>query len=89
LADWLVRVLNMPFREAHHTTGALVKLAEDQGCDLPELVISDMQSVCSDITPQVYDVLTVYNSTQSRSSYGGTAPDQVSAQITRWKEELG
>jgi argininosuccinate lyase len=89
LADWLVRVLNMPFREAHHVTGALVKLAEDQGCDLPELTISDMQGVCKDITPQVYDVLTVYNSTQSRTSYGGTAPDQVRAQIARWKEVLG
>ncbi|MFT4716167.1 MAG: argininosuccinate lyase [Paracoccaceae bacterium] len=88
LADWLVRVLNMPFREAHHVTGALVKLAEDQGCDLPELSISDMQAVCKDITPQVYDVLTVYNSTQSRTSYGGTAPDQVRAQIARWKEVL-
>jgi argininosuccinate lyase len=88
LADWLVRVLNMPFREAHHVTGALVKLAEDQGCDLPELTLSDMQGVCGDITDAVYDVLTVQNSTQSRTSYGGTAPDQVRAQIVRWKEVL-
>lgn len=89
LADWLVRVLNMPFREAHHVTGALVKMAEDQGCDLPDLALSDMKKVCKDITDQVYDVLTVYNSTQSRTSYGGTAPDQVRFQIARWKEVLG
>ncbi len=89
LADWLVRSLNMPFREAHHVTGALVKLAEDKGCDLPDLVLEDMQSVCAEITPQVYDVLGVYNSTQSRTSYGGTAPDLVRAQIARWKEVLG
>jgi argininosuccinate lyase len=88
LADWLVRVLNMPFREAHHVTGALVKLAEVKGCDLPELALSDMQSVCADITNAVFDVLTVQNSTQSRTSYGGTAPDQVRAQIARWKEVL-
>ncbi|NOX73330.1 MAG: argininosuccinate lyase [Alphaproteobacteria bacterium] len=88
LADWLVRMLDMPFREAHHVTGALVKLAEDQGCDLPELALSDMQGVCKDITDAVYDVLTVQNSTQSRTSYGGTAPDQVRAQIARWKEVL-
>jgi argininosuccinate lyase len=89
LADWLVRSLNMPFREAHHVTGALVKLAEDKGCDLPDLVLEDMQSICADITLQVYDVLGVYNSTQSRTSYGGTAPDLVRAQIARWKEVLG
>jgi argininosuccinate lyase len=88
LADWLVRVLDMPFREAHHVTGALVKLAEEKGCDLPELALSDMQGVCKDITDAVYDVLTVQNSTQSRTSYGGTAPDQVRAQIARWKEVL-
>lgn len=88
LADWLVRELGMPFRDAHHVTGALVKLAEDQGVDLPDLNLDQMQSVHSDINMHVYDVLTVYKSTESRKSYGGTAPDQVRAQISRWREKL-
>ncbi|MBZ0130553.1 MAG: argininosuccinate lyase [Rhodobacteraceae bacterium] len=88
LADWLVRSLNMPFREAHHVTGALVKMAEDQGCDLPDLTLAQMQSVAKGINSDVYGVLGVYNSTKSRSSYGGTAPSQVRAQIARWKEAL-
>ena len=85
LADWLVRSLNMPFRDAHHVTGALVKLAEDKGCDLPDLTLADMQSVHPGITDQVFTVLGVENSVRSRQSYGGTAPDQVRAQIARWK----
>ncbi len=88
LADWLVRELNMPFREAHHVTGALVKCAEDKGCDLPDVSLDEMQAVSAGVTEQVYDVLGVYNSTKSRTSYGGTAPDQVRAQIARWKERL-
>ena len=85
LADWLVRSLNMPFRDAHHVTGALVKLAEDKGCDLPDLTLADMQSVHPGITDQVFTVLGIENSVRSRQSYGGTAPDQVRAQIARWK----
>ncbi|MEM7723238.1 MAG: argininosuccinate lyase [Pseudomonadota bacterium] len=88
LADWLVRTLNMPFRDAHHVTGALVKMAEDRGCDLPDLSLLDMQSVHADITKNVFDVLGVHNSVASRTSYGGTAPDQVRAQIARWKDIL-
>ncbi|WP_420396051.1 argininosuccinate lyase [Nioella sp.] len=88
LADWLVRVLDMPFRDAHHVTGALVKLAEDKGCDLPDLSLADMQSVNGQITADVFDVLGVHNSVASRMSYGGTAPAQVRAQIARWKEAL-
>ncbi|AHM03866.1 Argininosuccinate lyase [Roseibacterium elongatum DSM 19469] len=88
LADWLVRELDMPFREAHHVTGALVKLAEDKGCDLPDLTLADMQGVNSGITEGVFDVLGVHNSIASRTSYGGTAPDQVRLQIARWKERL-
>ncbi len=88
LADWLVRVLDMPFRDAHHVTGALVKLAEDKGCDLPDLSLDDMHSVNGQITADVYQVLGVHNSVASRMSYGGTAPAQVRAQITRWKETL-
>jgi argininosuccinate lyase len=85
LADWLVREAGLPFRDAHHVTGALVKLAEYKGCDLPDLSLSEMQSVHADITDSVYDVLTVEASVASRRSYGGTAPDNVRAQVTRWR----
>ena len=89
LADWLVRVLGLPFREAHHVTGTLVALAEKNGCDLPELQMSEMQGVHPAINQDVYAVLGVQNSVASRQSYGGTAPDQVRAQVARWKEILG
>jgi len=88
LADWLVRALDMPFREAHHVTGALVKLAEDAGCDLPDLSLAQMQGVHPAITGDVFEVLGVHNSVASRMSYGGTAPAQVRAQVVRWKEAL-
>ena len=85
LADWLVREAGLPFRDAHHATGALVAMAESRGVDLPELTLADMQSVNSAITEQVFDVLGVHNSVASRQSYGGTAPDQVRRQVARWK----
>ncbi|MFQ5439218.1 MAG: argininosuccinate lyase [Paracoccaceae bacterium] len=88
LADWLVRALDMPFREAHHVTGALVKLAEDKGCDLSNLALGDMQGVCAGITDEVFNVLGVHNSVKSRDSYGGTAPEQVRARIADWKGRL-
>ncbi len=88
LADWLVRVLDMPFRDAHHVTGALVKLAEDKGCDLPDLSLDDMHSVNAQITADVFDVLGVHNSVASRMSYGGTAPEKVLTQVRRWKDAL-
>jgi len=86
LADWLVRELGLPFREAHHVTGSLVAMAEKAGIDLPDLTLDQMQSVHSGIRADVFDVLGVENSVRSRMSYGGTAPDQVRAQIARWKE---
>ncbi|MDE3123819.1 MAG: argininosuccinate lyase [Paracoccaceae bacterium] len=89
LADWLVRALGLPFREAHHVTGSLVALAEKKGCDLPDLTLQDMQSVHPGITDAVFTVLGVDNSVASRMSYGGTAPAQVRAQIARWREILG
>ncbi|GAA0302843.1 argininosuccinate lyase [Rhodovulum strictum] len=89
LADWLVRALGMPFRDAHHVTGRLVALAEAKGCDLPDLTLADMQGVHAGIGAAVFDVLGVHNSVASRVSYGGTAPDQVRAQVARWKERLG
>ena len=88
LADWLVRSLNMPFRDAHHVTGSLVALAEAEKCELQDLSLTQMHSVDPAITKEVYDVLGVENSVASRISYGGTAPAQVRAQILRWKQEL-
>lgn len=77
LADWLVRVLDMPFRNAHHVTGELVKMAEDRGVGLEDLPLDDMQGVESGMTADVFDVLGVENSVASRRSFGGTAPDNV------------
>ena len=89
LADWLVRVLDLPFRDAHHVTGRLVAMAEGKGCDLPDLSLEDMQSVHGKIDASVYDVLGVRNSVASRTSEGGTAPENVRAQAARWREMLG
>ena len=88
LADWLVRSLNLPFREAHHVTGTLVALAEKKGCDLPDLSLAEMNGVHAGITDDVFAVLGVENSVRSRMSYGGTAPDQVRAQVARWSAAL-
>ena len=88
LADWLVRELGMPFRDAHHVTGTLVALAEKRGCDLPDLSLADMQGVHAAINDSVFKVLGVHNSVASRTSYGGTAPDQVRLQIARWREVM-
>ena len=88
LADWLVRVLDMPFRDAHHITGAAVKRAEALGLDLSALPLAELQTLDARITPAVYEVLTAQASVASRRSYGGTAPDQVRAQIQRWKDLL-
>jgi len=88
LADWLVRELGLPFRDAHHITGAAVKRAEELGSDLPGLPLSELQRLEPRITEGVFKVLTPEASVASRMSYGGTAPDQVRAQIKRWKEFL-
>ncbi len=89
LADWLVRELGLPFREAHHVTGTLVAKAEAKGCDLPDLSLAEMQAVHPGIRADVFDVLGVENSVRSRRSYGGTAPDQVRARIADWTARLG
>ena len=89
LADWLVRTLDMPFRDAHHVTGAAVKKAEGLGVDLPGLPLAELQAIEPRITAAVYDVLTPQASAASRMSYGGTSPEQVRAQVARWKEKLG
>jgi argininosuccinate lyase len=77
LADWLVRVAGIPFREAHHSTGTLVKMAEDKDCGLEDLTLSEMQSIEAAITDEVFAVLGVENSVASRISEGGTAPNNV------------
>ena len=79
-ADWLVQKLNIPFREAHHITGAAVKLAESKQCDLGELSLADMQTIEPRINQDVFSVLTVEASAASRKSFGGTAPDNVRVQ---------
>lgn len=89
LADWLVRALRLPFREAHHVTGRLVAMAEAKGCDLPDLTLAEMQAGHPGITPEVFTVLGVENSVASRMSYGGTAPARVREQVARWKAALG
>lgn len=88
LADWLVRVLAMPFRQAHHVTGSLVKMADDQGQRLDQLSLQDMQSVEPRISADIFTVLTVENSVSSRTSFGGTAPDNVRAQAREWLDRL-
>ncbi|MFN3260779.1 MAG: argininosuccinate lyase [Pikeienuella sp.] len=88
LADWLVRALGLPFRDAHHVTGALVKKAEDRGAELSDLTLEEMRAVEPRITEAVFSVLSVEASVASRMSYGGTAPARVKEQVARWKERL-
>jgi len=86
LADWLVRELDLPFRRAHHITGAIVKRAEAQGCTLAELPLGDMQAIEPTITNAVFDTITVDRSVESRASLGGTAPARVRAAIRAARE---
>ncbi|MDZ4761335.1 MAG: argininosuccinate lyase [Alphaproteobacteria bacterium] len=89
LADWLVRELDIPFREAHHITGAAVKAAETAGLALPDLPLAALRSLEPRITDAVFDVLTVDASVDSRTSFGGTAPARVREQVAAWKAKLG
>ena len=88
LADWLVRSLGIPFREAHHLTGRLVAEAERRKCGLEELPLEAMRAVEPRITKAVYDVLGVEKSVRSRVSFGGTAPERVAEQIAWWRARL-
>ena len=88
LADWLVRELKMPFRDAHHVTGSIVKSAETKGVDLPALSLEEMQRVEPRITKAVFSVLSVENSVKSRTSYGGTAPQNVTKMARQWLKRL-
>ncbi|ADZ68563.1 Argininosuccinate lyase 1 [Polymorphum gilvum SL003B-26A1] len=88
LADWLVRVLGLPFRDAHHVTGRIVALAVERGIELHKVPLSDMQGVEPRITAEVFSVLSVDKSVRSRTSYGGTAPANVRKQARRWLKAL-
>lgn len=88
LADWLVRTLKMPFREAHHVTGRIVALASAKNADLEKLTLAEMQGVEPRITGEIFSVLGVANSVKSRTSYGGTAPENVRKQARRWLAQL-
>jgi argininosuccinate lyase len=88
LADWLVRELGLPFREAHHATGRIVSLAEAQGCLLEDLSLEMMQSVESGINSSIYSVLSVDASAESRTSFGGTAPENVRAAAAKARERF-
>ena len=88
VADWLVREANIPFRDAHHITGQIVALAEQKGMGLDGLTIEDFKFIDQRIDSRIHKVLSVESSVKSRTSYGGTAPDNVRAQVARWKEAL-
>jgi argininosuccinate lyase len=88
LADWLVRVLGLPFREAHHVTGSLVKRAEERGVQLAQLTLADMQAIEKRITAAVFDVLDVASSVKSRTSFGGTAPANVERAVAAARERF-
>ena len=84
LADWLVRTLKMPFREAHHVTGRIVAEAERRGLALDALPLAAMQEIEPRITKEVFRVLSVAQSVKSRTSFGGTAPRNVARQAAKW-----
>ena len=88
LADWLVRTLKMPFRDAHHVTGQIVSLAEGKNLDIAALSLADMQDVEPRITASVFEVLTVQASVASRTSFGGTAPANVAKAAAKWLDIL-
>lgn len=88
LADWLVRELDIPFRDAHHITGSAVAMAEMKACQLHDLSLEDLQSLHADIDAKIYSVLSVEASVASRTSFGGTAPENVRAQVAYWRDRL-
>jgi argininosuccinate lyase len=89
LADWLVREAGVPFREAHHITGSVVKLAESSGIALDQVPLADLQAIDARIDDRVFAALSVEVSVASRASYGGTAPQQVRARVAEARVALG
>jgi argininosuccinate lyase len=88
IADWIVRVLKKPFREAHHITGRIVAMAEARGSGLADLSLKELQSVEPGITADIQSVLSLDASVSSRMSFGGTAPERVREQVRYWQEQL-
>ena len=88
LADWLVRSLKIPFREAHHITGRIVAKASEAGVPLHRLALSAMQEIEPRISQDVFGVLSVDRSVKSRVSFGGTAPRNVRVQAKKWLRKL-
>ena len=88
LADWLVRTLEIPFREAHHITGRIVAAAEQAGVPLEELPLVEMQKIEQRISKDVFKVLSVERSVASRVSHGGTAPKNVTREAKKWLKRL-
>ncbi len=88
LADWLVRTLGLPFREAHHVTGRAVALAEARKTKLAKLSLGDLRAIHDGITDEIFSVLSVQNSVKSRKSFGGTAPGEVRRQVRYWHKRL-
>ncbi len=88
LADWLVRTLKMPFREAHHVTGRIVGKASETGVALDQLPLAAMQAIEPRITADALAVLSVQSSVASRTSFGGTAPKNVREQAESWRKRL-
>jgi argininosuccinate lyase len=88
IADWIVRVLKKPFREAHHITGRIVAMAEARGCGLADLSLKELQSVEPAIIADIQSVLSLDASVSSRMSFGGTAPERVREQVRYWQEQL-
>ena len=88
LADFLVKELKTPFRDAHHITGKIVKIAENKKCDLADLTLAEMQTIEPKITSKIFNVLSVENSVKSRTSHGGTAPTQVKKALANSKKKF-
>jgi argininosuccinate lyase len=89
LADWLVRAADVPFREAHHITGAAVKLAEGRGIALDQLSLAELQEIDPRIDERVFDALSVEASVAARASHGGTAPAEVRKRVAEARVALG
>jgi argininosuccinate lyase len=88
LADWLVKNLKIPFRDSHHITGKIVKIAEEKNLELSQLKLADLQKIEKKITKDIFNYLDVKSSVESRNSYGGTSPLQVKKQIDLAKKYL-
>ena len=81
LADYLVRTMQMPFRDAHHVSGSIVALADEKGCALEALSLEDMQGIAPELTADILPILSIDNALKARTSFGGTAPDEVRARL--------